>query len=347
MAEERIPLILDVDTGVDDCVALLYAVASPDVELVAVTCCAGNVEAPRAAANTLAVLELAGAGDVEVALGSLAPLVAPLRTAISHGPEGLGYAELPEARRALSGRFAPDLLVEEAGRRPGEITLVATGPLTNVALAVERDPELPGLLRRLVVMGGAFDYSGNTTPTAEFNVVVDPEAAKIVLDAFSEPGVYRPLLCGLNVTEQAEFRPEHLRRLAELAGSSPEESAGPGDPAGTRSQASNPVVRCVSDALRFSMETHLRFGEGYVAHLHDPFALALALDGSLGETRGGTVDVELVGSLTRGMTVVDWHGLWGRAPNADVAVEIDAGRFLGELVGRIATLARQRAGSRS
>jgi purine nucleosidase len=347
MAEERVPLILDVDTGVDDCVALLYAVASPSVELVAVTCCAGNVEAPRAATNTQAVLELAGAGDVDVALGSLAPLVAPLRTAISHGPDGLGYAELPEARRALSPRFAPDLLVEEARRRPGAITLVATGPLTNVALAVVRDRELPRLLRRLVIMGGSFDHSGNTTPTAEFNVLVDPEAAKIVLDAFSEAGAPRPLLCGLNVTEQAEFRPEHLRRLAQLAGSTPEESAGPHDPAGTRSRASNPVVRCVSDALRFSMETHLRFGQGYVAHLHDPLALALALDGSLGETRAGTVDVELAGSLTRGMTVVDWHGLWERAPNADVAVQIDAGRFLDELVGRIATLARQRAESLS
>ncbi len=118
MAEERVPVIMDVDTGVDDCIALLYAVALPNVELVAATCCAGNVVAPRATANTLAVLELAGSGDVEVALGSLAPLVAPLRTAISHGPTGLGYAELPEARRAPSSRSAPDLLIEEARRRP-------------------------------------------------------------------------------------------------------------------------------------------------------------------------------------------------------------------------------------
>ncbi|TML84310.1 MAG: nucleoside hydrolase [Actinobacteria bacterium] len=313
---------MDVDTGVDDCIALLYAVASPEVELVAATCCAGNVVAPRAAANTLAVLELAGAGDVEVALGSLAPLVAPLRTAVFHGPGGLGYAELPPARRAPSSRFAPDLLAAEARRRPGAITLVATGPLTNVALAVRRDAELPSLLRRLVVMGGSVDHPGNTTPTAEFNVLVDPEAAKSVLDAFSGADP-RPLLCGLNVTEQAAFGPEHLQRLAELAGST------------------NAVVRLVSDALRFSMEAHDRAGVGYVAHLHDPLALALALDGSLGETRAGTVDVELAGSLTRGMTVVDWQGLWGRTPNADVVVEVDAARFLDELVGRLAALARR------
>jgi purine nucleosidase len=336
---------MDVDTGVDDSIALLYAVAIPNVELVAVTCCAGNVEAPQAASNTLAVLELAGAGDVEVALGSLAPLVVPLRTASSHGPGGLGYAQLPRARRALSSRFAPDLLVGEARRRPGAITLVATGPLTNVALAIARERDLPRVLRRLVIMGGSFDHPGNTTPAAEFNVLVDPEAAKIVLEAFSEPNVPRPLLCGLNVTEQAEFTPDHLRQLAARAGSVPEESVDPEDPAGTRSRASNALVRYVSDALRFSMEAHLRFGQGYVAHLHDPLALALALDGSLGETRPGTVDVELAGSLTRGMTVVDWHGLWGRAPNADVAVRIDAARLLDELVGRIGTLARRRHNS--
>jgi len=341
MAEARMPVIMDVDTGVDDCIALLYAVASPNVELVAATCCAGNVVAPRAAANTLAVLELAGAGDVDVAVGSHAPLVAPLRTAISHGPDGLGYAELPVARRALSSRFAPDLLVEEARRRPGAITLVATGPLTNVALAVEREPDLPRLLRRLVIMGGSFDHSGNTTPVAEFNVLVDPEAAKIVVDAFSRSDGARPLLCGLNVTEQAECRPDQLRRLAQLAGSAPDESPDPDDTARTRSAASNPLRRCISDALRFKMEANLRFGQGYVAHLHDPLALALALDGSLGKTRAGTVDVELDGSLTRGMTVVDWHGLWGRAANADVAVQIDAGRLLDELVGRTAVLARR------
>src|SRR5207248_1380810 len=133
-------------------------------ELVGVTCCAGNVEAPQAAANTLAVLELAGAGGVEVAVGSEAPLVEPLRTATSHGPRGLGHAELPTARAGVSGRYAPDLIAEEARRRPGELVLVATGPLTNVALALRREPELPRLLRRLALMGGAFDHPGNTTP---------------------------------------------------------------------------------------------------------------------------------------------------------------------------------------
>ncbi len=337
--EGTVHLVMDVDTGVDDCLALMCALASPRVDLLAVMCSAGNVPAPQAAANTLAVLELCGASDVEVAVGSVAPILEPLRTAISHGPRGLGYAELPEAKASASPRFASDLLVEEARRRPGEILLVVTGPMTNLALAVRREPQLPGLLRRLAIMGGSFDYPGNTTPAAEFNIAVDPEAASIVLNAFSAPGVPRPLICGLNVTERAEFRPAHLRRLAALAGSSPDESLDPGDPSGARSQASNAVVRCISDALRFKMEAHLAFGQGYVAHMHDPLALALAVDPSLGETRPGRVDVELWGPLTRGMTVVDWRADSGRPHNADVAVKVDVARFQDELIERLSALA--------
>ena len=325
-AEKSLKLIMDVDTGVDDCIALLYALGAPDVELLAVTCCAGNVPEPQVEANTLSVLELCGAGDIEVAGGSLAPLVVPLMTATGHGPQGLGYATLPEAKASGSVRFAPDLLVEEARRRPGEIVLVATGPLTNVALAVRRDPELPRLLRRLVVMGGAFEYSGNTTPAAEFNILVDPEAAKVVFDAFGSAD-RKPLICGLDVTERTEFRPEHLERLAELAG-------------GASAEGSNPIVRLVSDALRFSMEAHEKLGQGYVAFMHDPLAVAGALDDSLGERRSGTVDVELAGALTRGMTVVDWHGLWGRPHNAEVMVGIAPEPFIALLVERLAALAR-------
>lgn len=305
-----VPLLMDVDTGVDDALALLLALASPDVDLLAVTCCAGNVEAPQAAANTLAVLELCGA-DVEVALGSTAPLVEPLRTATSHGPLGLGYADLPPAKAPVSPRFGPDLLVEEARRHPGEILLVATGPLTNVALALRREPELPRLLRRLAIMGGSFEHPGNMTPAAEFNISVDPEAASIVLGAFSSAAT-RPLVCGLNVTELTVLRP------------------------GDIADDSNPVLRFVAEAVGFKMEAH-----GGVAPMHDPLTLALALDASLGETRAGTVDVELSGRLTRGMTVVDWEGLWGRPPNADVAVRVDADRFIAQLVERVATLARR------
>jgi purine nucleosidase len=302
------PLLLDVDTGVDDAIALLLALARPDVELVAVTCCAGNVEAPQAAANTLGVLELGGAGDVEVAVGSDAPLVERLRTATSHGAKGLGYAELPPARAPVSRRYGPDVIVEEARRRPGELVLVATGPLTNVALALRREPELPRLLRRLALMGGAYGHPGNTTPVAEFNVWVDPEAAAAVFEAFAA-APERPLAAGLDVTERTKLRPEHVARLGD-----------------------GPIARFVADAVRVKFERN----DGF-ANMHDPLALALALDPSLGETRPAAVDVELAGRLTRGMTVADWRGLWGREPNLDVAVAVDADRFLDELVARLAS----------
>lgn len=310
------PILMDVDTGVDDAIALMLAAARPDVELVAVTCCAGNVEAPQAAANTLAVLELCDLGDVEVAVGSLAPLVEPLQTATSHGPHGLGYAQLPAARAPLSGRYGPDLIVEHARQRPDELLLVATGPLTNVALALRREPALPQLLRRLAVMGGSFDHPGNTTPAAEFNVWVDPEAASAVFEAFSAARE-APLLVGLNVTDHAELRPEHVAGLG-----------------------TGPVRDFVAAALRVKFEHNRGF-----ARMHDPLALALALDRTLGTTRAGTVDVELAGALTRAMTVVDWHGLWGRTPNADVAVAVDYERFLNELVDRLAALGRRAAAS--
>ena len=251
-------------------------------------------------------------------MGSEAPLVQPLRTATSHGPKWTRLrASRPPARASVSPRYGPDLIVEEARRRPGELLLVATGPLTNLALALRREPALPQLLRRLAVMGGSFDHPGNTTPVAEFNVWVDPEAAKAVFAAFSSARE-RPLVAGLNVTEQTELRPEHVVQLGE-----------------------NTVSRFFADAVR------VKFERSGLAHMHDPLALALALDPTLGVTRAGTVDVELEGSLTRAMTVVDWEGLWGRAPNADVAVEVDAERFLDELVGRLIALGRNVAGSPS
>src|SRR5690349_9206671 len=157
-------LILDVDTGIDDALALLYACASPDADLVAVTCIGGNVEARQVAENTLAVLELAGRGDVPVWLGSETPLRKALATSPeTHGPRGLGYAELPAPSAGLAEGHAADRIVELARARPGELTLVTLGPLTNLALALEREPALPSLLHRWVLMGGVYLGAGNTT----------------------------------------------------------------------------------------------------------------------------------------------------------------------------------------
>ena len=160
-----VPVLLDVDTGIDDSLALLYAVASPEANLLAVTCVSGNVEARQVATNTLAVLELAGRTDVEVAVGREVPLVRPVETTPeTHGPHGIGHARLPPPTRPVSDRHGVDLIVEEARRLPGEVMLVTLGPLTNLAVALEREPALPRLLRGFVFMGGAFGSPGNTTP---------------------------------------------------------------------------------------------------------------------------------------------------------------------------------------
>lgn len=350
---DRTPLILDVDTGIDDSLALLYAAASPDAELVAVTCVAGNIDARQVATNTLAVLELAGRGDVEVAIGREVPLVRPLMTTPeTHGPRGLGYAELPPAAASLSERHAVDLLIDEARRRPGELTLVTLGPLTNLAVAVLREPDLPRLYRRYVLMGGAYRSPGNTAPTTEWNINVDPDAAKVVFGAWAaaheaDPAVARPVALGLDVTEKAKITPDHVVALARRAGSTPDDSlalAGGEDPMqATRSVASNPVVRFVADALRFYMEFHSRYDGFYGAFIHDPLAVAAALDPALVRTEALPVDIELGGTLTTGETVTDWRRVWGRAPNIDVAVEADAAEFLNRFVERVGRLAAERA----
>jgi inosine-uridine nucleoside N-ribohydrolase len=427
----KIPLLVDCDTGIDDSLALLYAAASPECELVAVTCSAGNVEARQVATNTRAVLELAGRPDVEVAIGREMPLSRPLViTPETHGPRGIGYAELPPPTAPLSPRFGPDVIVEEARRRPGEVTLVALAPLTNVALAVMREPDLPRLLRRLVIMGGSYRSSGNTAPTTEWNVSCDPEAAKIVFDAFGsradregepsaagaeapadvplEPEIdstgtgvmamgvaagqladwperspkwprespawperkpdrhpdhsprwperkpdrhpehsprwperspdwpARTLALGLDVTERAVMMPEHLERLAAFAGCAPD-----GHRAGA---APNAVVRYLADAMRFYMEFHSKYDGFYGAFIHDPLALAAALDPGLVRTVPLTVDVELAGLLTTGETVADWRHRWGRPPNADVAVDVNASLFLERFLERVGGLAAQRQG---
>jgi len=349
---DRTPLILDVDTGIDDSLALLYAAASPDAELVAVTCVSGNVDARQVATNTLDILELAGRGDVEVALGREVPLVRPLETTPeTHGPRGIGHAELPASRSKLSDRHAVDLLIEEARRRPGELTLVTLGPLTNLAVAVLREPELPRLYRRYVLMGGAYRSPGNTAPTTEWNINVDPDAAKVVFSAWAaacekDPSVGRPVALGLDVTERAKIVPDHVVALARRAGSAPDDSlvlARGEDPMhATRSVASNPIVRYVADALRFYMEFHSRFDGFYGAFIHDPLAVAAALDPALIRTEALPVDIELGGTLTTGETVTDWRRVWGKPPNLDVAVEADAAEFLDRFVERVGRLAAER-----
>lgn len=318
-------LMIDCDTGIDDALALLYAAASPEADIVAVTCCSGNVEARQVAVNTRAVLELAGREDVEVALGREVPLVRPLMTAPeTHGPQGLGYASLPEPTKQLSDRHAADLLIEEARRAPNQITLVTLGPLTNLAIALMREPELPHLLNNVVMMAGSYRSPGNTAATTEWNVAVDPEALQIVLAGWAAcPSVARPLALGLDVTERAKLTPDHLARLHAAAGE-PE---------------ANAVLTFVDDALRFYMEFHSQYDGFYGAFIHDALAVAAALDRDLVRAEPVAVEVELGGTWTTGETVTDWRRRWGRQPNLDVVVEADVDSFFERFIERVGSLA--------
>jgi purine nucleosidase len=344
----RIPLLLDVDTGIDDALALLYACASPEVELVAVTCIGGNVNARRVAENTRAVLELAGRDDVPVVLGREQPLAKELATSTeTHGPRGLGYAELPSARRPLEREEAAVRIVDVARERPGEVVLVTLGPLTNLAVALERESSLPNLLAGWVMMGGAFGAPGNTTPTSEWNVHVDPHAAKAAIGGWARRSSRLPLALGLDVTEQARFVPEHLRHLAVRAGALPLDAAALGqEPVeAVGSVADNPILRFIVDALRFYFEFHAKYDGFYGAFIHDPFAVATAIDRSLVRARSVFVDVEIGRGLAHGMTVADWRGLTRQPANLDVAVEGDAAGFMDRFIERVGNLAATRSGA--
>ncbi len=337
------PVFVDVDTGVDDAISLIYLLASPDANVVGIASTAGNVPVEQVCHNNLRLLDLCRADAVPVFRGAEHALNSAERAdSPVHGPQGLGYAELAPTNRKLSDDDAATAWVAAAQRYPGELIGVATGPLTNLALALREEPELPALLRRLVIMGGAYDHRGNTTPVAEWNIAFDPEAAAEVFAAWSpsedvDPQCL-PILCGLDVTRQIALTPGILARLAAAADSTTT-ALSLEDARGTRSSASNPLIRMIEDATRFYLESYHDLGHGYLAHLHDPLAAAVALDPQLVQTQPATVDVELTGTLTRGMTVTDWSGRWARKPNALIAVQADPTVFFDRFIERVGPFA--------
>jgi purine nucleosidase len=324
-----VPLILDVDTGVDDALAILYALASPEVGLIAATTVMGNVGVEQTTENTLAVLELCGYTDVEVARGAARPLVRDHTPfPVVHGERGLGRAELPPASSAPSKSDAARLIVETARERPGDVLLVATGPLTNVALALAEEPELPSLLRGFVIMGGAFACQGNVTPAAEANIWVDPEAAQAVFRGFAgAPEHQLPVGVGLDVTERVKLGRGGVDAMCAPA---------PDSPLATFLQGSVP----------FYIEFYERYGSTDGASMHDPLALAIAIDPSLAELRTTRVEVETDGTWTRGATVTDLRGIrrspwptgWMPEDNVRVALDVDAPAFMERFVERLRSL---------
>ena len=302
--------------------------------MIGATCLMGNVTVEQATENTLAVLELIGLGHVEVASGASRPLVRDHQPFPEvHGERGLGNAALPPPAAAPSDRSAATLIVETARARPGEVLLVATGPLTNVALAVAEEPRLPWLLNGFAIMGGAFAKAGNVSPAAEANIWVDPEAAQAVFRAFAgAPEPQLPVCTGLDVTERVRMTTGDVATVCEPAPRSP-------------------LARFVTDTVSFYIEFYERYGHEPGAAMHDPLALAIAMDPSLAELTTTRVEVECDGRWTRGMTVTDladvrhspWALGWEAAENARVALTVDAERFIARFLERLSGLVEARA----
>ena len=369
----RLPLFLDCDPGIDDALALGYLLCQDDVDIIGIAASGGNVPTAQVAANTQGWLELAGRTDIPIHEGNELPsawtagecgrepaastVAEPEYADLTHGPTGTGYAQLPEPSTPMCTISAAQAWVDAARAHPGELIAVVIGPTTNLALALALEPELPSLMRRLFIMGGAFNYRGNTQPTTEWNVTFDPEATANVIAAFGDAhrqGTLRhlPVIAPLEATEALEMTPA---RLSDIRDSTP----GPPDVSRESSVADTTWGRWLAqmaEALRFYFEFHEWDGLGYIAHIHDPFVLACALEwarGSQGSpasagkgepipigTRGGLpwattvcapVDVELTGTLTRGETVADWLGRWGKDTNAEIIRTIDAPTFLDHL----------------
>jgi inosine-uridine nucleoside N-ribohydrolase len=320
-------VFLDCDPGIDDAFAIVFACGHPGLDLCGVTTVAGNVSLARTTANALAVLEFAGRPEVPVAAGSVRPLLRPpVEARQVHGESGLGGARLPDAQGRPTDEHAIDLLIDTVGASPGEIALVATGPLTNIALAVRRHPRLVSQVADFVIMGGSASR-GNVTPAAEFNIASDPEAAAIVFGAG-----WRVTMVGLDVTRQARATgavQERMRGLGRLG----RDLLLPGLGGYYGGEAAPAHVSPGDEAA----PAHLRPGAGEGAPgvaggadgsppVHDVCALALVAEPGLFGCLPARVEVETAGRLTSGMTVTDFRAP-GEACNALVATSIDVPGF--------------------
>jgi purine nucleosidase/pyrimidine-specific ribonucleoside hydrolase len=305
-----VPILLDCDPGHDDAVAILLAAGSDAVDLRAITTVAGNCPLDLATLNARRVAALAGL-DVPIAAGAAGPRAGELVTAPDiHGETGLDGHDLSE-EAPLDERTALELMVATLEGSDEPVTLVPTGPLTNVAALLEARPDLHPRIREIVVMGGS-TARGNTTPAAEFNIWVDPESAAVVF----ESGL--PLtMIGLNLTHQAAATREVLERVQGL----------PGAPA-----------RAVEGWMEFFGSRYERVFGRFAPPVHDPCTVALLIDPDVMTLTDTFVAIETEGRWTRGMTVVDLHGRLGRAPNARVALELDAPRFWDLVIGSLERL---------
>ena len=307
-------IIIDTDPGQDDAVAILLALASPEIRLLGLSCVAGNVPLALTARNARMVCELAGRPDVPVYAGCDRPMARDLVTAEHvHGKTGLDGPVLPEPEMPLQPGHAVDFLIDTLRAEPeGTVTLCPIGPLTNIAVAFEKAPDIVSRVQDIVLMGGAYFEVGNITPTAEFNIYVDPEAAKIVF-ASGVPITVQPL----DVTHKAlvtRARNDAFRAIGNRVGTA--------------------VAEMTDFFERYDREKYGSDG----APLHDPCTIAYLIRPDLFSGRFVNVEIETASPLTRGMTVADWWGVTDRAPNATFIGDVDADGFFALLTERLARL---------
>jgi len=315
-------VIIDTDPGIDDAMAILLALNSPELDVQALTVVPGNVPLRQGSENALKLVSLAGRCDLPVAAGADRPLVQQLTTAeFWHGQNGLANVDLPAPKCKLDSRFAPDLIIELVHRYPNEITLVPVGPLTNIALAARKDPSIVPLVKEVILMGGSIS-GGNVTAAAEANIHGDPEAAQIVFGAG-----WRVTMVGLDVGNKALVRRADLAQLSDSAQSD--------------------FARA---ALSYILDRSEEFGFPGTA-VYDALAVAVTLDRTIVTTQPMRVEIETRGEHTRGETVayrynlvdqVEWRdgrnvvvGILRVRPNTEVCVDVDAARFVQLLLSRL------------
>ncbi len=310
-------IILDTDPGIDDALALFLALASPEVTLEAVTTVQGNVSVEQTTYNALTLLTLAGRTDIPVAYGSAEPLVRKrVDAADFHGKNGLGNVTLPEPTIVPGELQAVDVIIEKIMSNPGEITLVPIGPLTNIALAVRREPRIAQHVREVVIMGGAVLVPGNVTPSAEFNIFADPHAAHIVFHAGW------PLrLVSLDVTARTLLPRQKIEELATH---------------GTK------VTTAIQQMMDYYFTVHGPVYGNAGFQMHDPLCLVAAFQPDLITWKQAYVDVELAGTLTLGETVGYFNRPDAPEPNMQVSVDVDSERFIDMFVERIGKMFGER-----
>lgn len=295
-------IILDCDPGHDDAVALLLAAGSPEIDLLLVTTVVGNQTLDKVTHNALSLARVFGLGDVPVAAGCARPLVGEIVVAADiHGESGLDGVDLPEPVHQIDPRHAVDLIIDTVmSHAPQSITIVATGGLTNIAMAVRKEPRLTERVKQVVLMGGGY-HTGNRTAVSEFNISIDPEAAHIV---FNED--WPLLMVGLDLTHQALATPEIFDRIAAL---------------------DTVTSRFVVDLLDYFAGTYKQISGFDAPPVHDPCAVAYVIDPTVMTTQRVPVDIELTGTLTTGMTVADFRSPPPADCTTSVAVTLDHEKF--------------------